>query len=128
MQKDVQHRARMLYYLGLSLSALLDLTNGPNTVRAFSQLMEEWEYTFDAVPAIQGREMWRCLLYETNISVDDKVLLMIMGIHVGMITMLIIVTVMLMTLMMLMMILMMMLMLILMIILVMIHMMVMTTM
>jgi hypothetical protein len=53
-QKDVEHRARMFYYLGLSLSALLDLTNGPATVRAFSQLMEEWEYTFDSAPAIQG--------------------------------------------------------------------------
>lgn len=53
-QKDVEHRARRFYYLGLSLSALLDLTNGPNTVRAFSQLMEEWEYTFDAAPPIQG--------------------------------------------------------------------------
>ena len=57
-QKDVAHRARMFYCLGLSLSALLDLTNGPNSVRAFSQLMEEWEYTFDAAPAIQGTADW----------------------------------------------------------------------
>jgi hypothetical protein len=77
-QKDIAHRARMFYYLGISLSAIfpyshffflltslyshtltsfslplslgislsaiLDLTDGPNTVRALSQLMEEWEY------------------------------------------------------------------------------------
>ena len=53
-QKDVEHRARMFYYLGLSISALLDLPNGPSTVRAFSQLMEEWEYTFDSATAVQG--------------------------------------------------------------------------
>jgi hypothetical protein len=44
----------MFYYLGLSISALLDLPNGPSTVRAFSQLMEEWEYTFDSATAVQG--------------------------------------------------------------------------
>mmetsp|Transcript_17359 Transcript_17359/g.29055 ORF Transcript_17359/g.29055 Transcript_17359/m.29055 type:complete len:272 (-) Transcript_17359:2070-2885(-) len=53
-QKDVDHRARMFYYLGLSICPLLDLTNGPNTVRAFSQLLEEWEYMFDSAAAVQG--------------------------------------------------------------------------
>lgn len=53
-QKDFENRTRMLYCLGLSLSALFDLANGPNTVQAFSQLMEEWEYTFDSAPAIQS--------------------------------------------------------------------------
>lgn len=52
--KEINHRARMFYYLGISLSSILELTNGPNTVRALSQLMEEWEYTFDAAPPIQG--------------------------------------------------------------------------
>ena len=62
-QKDVEHRARIFYYLGYSLSGLLDLTNGPNTVRAFSQLMEEWEYTFDSTPPIQG-----CVIYFRKID------------------------------------------------------------
>jgi hypothetical protein len=39
-------RSVMYYYLGLSLSKLLDLPPGPITVRALSQLLEEWEYYF----------------------------------------------------------------------------------
>lgn len=53
-QKGVHQRARMFYYLGLSISALLELPDGPSTIKAFSQLMVEWEYTFDAAAAVQG--------------------------------------------------------------------------
>jgi hypothetical protein len=46
-------RAIMYYFLGLSLSKILDLPSGPTTIRAFAQLLEEWEYMFASVP-MQG--------------------------------------------------------------------------
>ncbi|CAE7722912.1 unnamed protein product, partial [Symbiodinium microadriaticum] len=46
-------RAVMYYYLGLSLSKILGLQNGPVTIRAFAQLLEEWEYMFASAP-MQG--------------------------------------------------------------------------
>mmetsp|Transcript_3961 Transcript_3961/g.6197 ORF Transcript_3961/g.6197 Transcript_3961/m.6197 type:complete len:259 (+) Transcript_3961:63-839(+) len=46
-------RAVMYYYLGLSISKLLDLQPGPVIIRAFAQLLEEWEYMFASVP-MQG--------------------------------------------------------------------------
>jgi hypothetical protein len=48
-----ENRALTYYYLGLSISSLLDTPDGPPIVRALSQLLEEWEYTFSNA-AIQG--------------------------------------------------------------------------
>eukprot|EP00743_Colponemidia_sp_Colp-15_P004484 GILK01004835.1.p1 GENE.GILK01004835.1~~GILK01004835.1.p1 ORF type:complete len:272 (-),score=32.19 GILK01004835.1:127-942(-) len=46
-------RAEQWFYLGVSLAKILDLPNGAYTVRAFSQLLEEYEYHF-ANTALHG--------------------------------------------------------------------------
>lgn len=53
--RTVVPRSRVLpfFYLGLSVSSMLSLNPGTATVRAFSQLLEEWEY-FHAGGAVQG--------------------------------------------------------------------------
>ncbi len=51
--KCPDNRSLTYYYLGLSVSSLLDITDGPPVIKALSQLMEEWEYAFSNA-AIQG--------------------------------------------------------------------------
>lgn len=41
-----KQRSEAFFMLGLSVSKLLDLPSGIPVVRAFSQLMEEWEYFY----------------------------------------------------------------------------------
>ena len=46
-------RGLMFYYLGLSLSLLLNKVNGYEVISSFLQLFEEWEYYFSSIP-MQG--------------------------------------------------------------------------
>lgn len=48
-----KQRVLNYFYLGLSLSKILELTTGSKIVRAILQLIEEWEYYFSG-PGIQG--------------------------------------------------------------------------
>jgi ubiquitin-protein ligase len=48
-----KQRVLNYFYLGLSLSKILELTSGSQIIRAILQLIEEWEYYFSG-PGIQG--------------------------------------------------------------------------
>jgi hypothetical protein len=51
-----KQRTVTFYYLGLSIFNLLDVKSGIATVRAFSQLLEEFEY-YTSGTAMQGMKM-----------------------------------------------------------------------
>eukprot|EP01038_Epipyxis_sp_PR26KG_P009417 gene9417-12683_t len=47
-------RVESFFNLGLSISKILEVPSGSSTVRAFSQLMEEWEYFHSTGAAMQS--------------------------------------------------------------------------
>ena len=53
LQTVPKHRTLMYFYLAASTSNILSLPRGAATVKAFQQLLEEWEYNF-AGPAMQS--------------------------------------------------------------------------
>jgi hypothetical protein len=53
LQTIPKHRTLMYFYLASSTSNILSLPRGAATVKAFQQLLEEWEYNF-AGPAMQS--------------------------------------------------------------------------
>jgi hypothetical protein len=46
LQTSPKHRTLMYFYLAASTSNILSLPRGAATVKAFQQLLEEWEYNF----------------------------------------------------------------------------------
>lgn len=48
LDKIQNNRILMYYYYGLSLSKILELSSGQQTIKGLLQLLEEWEYMFSS--------------------------------------------------------------------------------